>query len=129
IQTAEAVSPCILWIDEVEKGFSGVRGQGGGGGAARGVARCLNWLPDKRSPVFVVARANDLSGIPPEFLRQGRFDDSFFVGLPGPEQRQGVFEIPLARRHRQPDGFDLTALADATHGYSGAEIEQVVIGG
>jgi len=129
IQTAEAVSPCILWIDEVEKGFSGVRGQGGGGVAARVFGTFLNWLQDKRSPVFVVATANDLGGIPPEFLRQGRFDDIFFVGLPGPEQRQAIFQIHLARRHRQPASFNLTALAEATHGYSGAEIEQVVISG
>jgi SpoVK/Ycf46/Vps4 family AAA+-type ATPase len=129
IQTAEAVSPCILWIDEVEKGFSGVRGQGGGGVAARVFGSFLNWLQDKRSPVFVVAAANDLSGIPPEFLRHGRFDDIFFVGLPGAEQRQAIFQIHLARRHRQAAGFDLTALAEATHGYSGAEIEQIVIAG
>jgi ATP-dependent 26S proteasome regulatory subunit len=129
IQTAEAVSPCILWIDEVEKGFSGVRGQGGGGVAARVFGTFLNWLQDKRSPVFVVATANDLSGIPPEFLRQGRFDDIFFVGLPGPEERQAIFKIHLSRRHRQPTGFDLATLAEATHGFSGAEIEQAVIGG
>jgi serine/threonine protein kinase len=129
IQTAEAVSPCILWIDEVEKGFSGVRGQGGGGVAARVFGSFLNWLQDKRSPVFVVATANDLSGIPPEFLRQGRFDDIFFVGLPGAEQRQAIFQIHLARRNRQPASFDLATLAKATPGYSGAEIEQVVIGG
>lgn len=129
IQTAEAVSPCILWIDEVEKGFSGVRGQGGGGVAARVFGTFLNWLQDKRSPVFVVATANDLSGIPPEFLRQGRFDDIFFVGLPGPEERQAIFTIHLARRNRAPSRFDLSALAQATSGFSGAEIEQAVIGG
>ncbi|MBM4092172.1 MAG: AAA family ATPase, partial [Planctomycetes bacterium] len=129
IQTAEAVSPCILWIDEVEKGFSGVRGQGGGGVAARVFGTFLNWLQDKRSPVFVVATANDLTGIPPEFLRQGRFDDIFFVGLPGAKERETIFKIHLARRHREPVAFDLAALAEATYGYSGAEIEQAVIGG
>lgn len=129
IQTAEAVSPCILWVDEVEKGFSGVRGQGGGGVAARVFGTFLNWLQDKRSPVFVVATANDLSGIPPEFLRQGRFDEVFFVGLPGPEQRQAIFEIHLTRRKREAAGHDLTALVQATQGFSGAEIEQVVVGG
>ncbi len=129
IQTAEAVSPCILWIDEVEKGFSGVRGQGGGGVAARVFGTFLNWLQDKRSPVFVVATANDLSGIPPEFLRQGRFDDIFFVDLPGVAERQTIFKIHLMRRHRDPNVFDLTALAESTHGYSGAEIEQAVVGG
>ena len=129
IQTAEAVSPCILWIDEVEKGFSGVRGQGGGGVAARVFGTFLNWLQDKRSPVFVVATANDLSGIPPEFLRQGRFDDIFFVGLPGEEERRSIFRIHLARRKRPSEDFDLAELLPATAGFSGAEIEQVVIGG
>lgn len=129
IQTAEAVSPCILWIDEVEKGFSGVRGQGGGGVAARVFGTFLNWLQDKRSPVFVVATANDLSNIPPEFLRQGRFDDIFFVGLPGLKEREAIFRIHLARRRRDPGAFDLRVLVEATHGYSGAEIEQAVIGG
>ena len=126
IQTAEAVSPCILWIDEVEKGFAGVRGQGGGGVAARVFGTFLNWLQDKRSPVFVVATANDLSNIPPEFLRQGRFDDIFFVGLPAESERQSIFEIHLKKRRRQPEAFDLAAASKATEGYSGAEIEQVV---
>jgi len=129
IQTAEAVSPCILWIDEVEKGFSGVRGQGGGGVAARVFGSFLNWLQDKRSPVFVVATANDLSGIPPEFLRQGRFDDIFFVGLPGDQERDTVFRIHLARRKRDADRFELKTLVDASQGFSGAEIEQTVVGG
>ena len=129
IQTAEAVSPCILWIDEVEKGFSGVRGQGGGGVAARVFGTFLSWLQDKRSPVFVVATANDLSGIPPEFLRQGRFDDIFFVGLPSSGERQAIFKIHLSRRERSPTRFDLAELVNATHGFSGAEIEQVVTSG
>ncbi len=129
IQTAEAVSPCILWIDEVEKGFSGVQGQGGGGVAARVFGTFLNWLQDKRSPVFVVATANDLSGIPPEFLRQGRFDDIFFVGLPGPESRRAILEIHLAKRKRSAAGFDMQSLAQATEGFSGAEIEQAIVAG
>ncbi|MFO7958576.1 MAG: protein kinase domain-containing protein [Planctomycetota bacterium] len=129
IQTAEAVSPCILWIDEVEKGFSGVQGQGGGGVAARVFGNFLNWLQDKRSPVFVVATANDLSGIPPEFLRQGRFDDVFFVGLPGPREREAILKIHLGRRRRDPARFELSELVEATEGFSGAEIEQAVIGG
>jgi SpoVK/Ycf46/Vps4 family AAA+-type ATPase len=97
--------------------------------AARVFGTFLNWLQDKRSPVFVVATANDLSGIPPEFLRQGRFDDIFFVGLPGAEERQAIFKIHLSRRRREPSRFDLAALAEATHGFAGAEIEQAVIGG
>lgn len=129
IQTAEAVSPCILWIDEVEKGFAGVRGQSGGGVAARVFGSFLNWLQDKRSPVFVVATANDLSGIPPEFLRQGRFDDIFFVDLPGVAEREAIFRIHLARRQRDATQFDLPALALAGTDFSGAEIEQAVNAG
>ncbi len=129
IQTAEAVSPCILWIDEVEKGFAGVRGQGGGGVAARVFGHFLTWLQDKRSPVFVVATANDLTSIPPEFLRQGRFDDIFFVGLPGTAEREAILRIHLAKRKRDPGKFDLGALVEASGGYSGAEIEQAVIAG
>jgi AAA+ superfamily predicted ATPase len=129
IQTAEAVSPCILWIDEVEKGFSGVRGEGGGGVAARVFGSFLSWLQDKRSPVFVVATANDLSGIPPEFLRQGRFDDIFFVGLPSPTERAAILKIHLARRRREPGGFALDELVKATAGFSGAEIEHAVVAG
>lgn len=129
VQTAEAVSPCILWIDEVEKGFAGVRGQSGGGVAARVFGSFLNWLQDKRSPVFVVATANDLSGIPPEFLRQGRFDDMFFVGLPAEKERQMILAIHLTKRKRDPQAFDLSELAKATEGFNGAELEQVVAGG
>jgi serine/threonine protein kinase len=129
IQTAEAVSPCILWIDEVEKGFSGVRGQGGGGVAARVFGSFLSWLQDKRSPVFVVATANDLTGIPPEFLRQGRFDDIFFVGLPSASEREAILKIHLSKRQRDPTRFDLAALVKATEAFSGAEIEQAVISG
>lgn len=129
IQTAEAVSPCILWIDEVEKGFAGVQGQGGGGVAARVFGMFLSWLQDKRSPVFVVATANDLTGIPPEFLRQGRFDDIFFVGLPGEPERDAILRIHLAKRRRDPAKFDLAALVEASKDFSGAEIEQAVISG
>lgn len=129
IQTAEAVSPCILWIDEVEKGFAGVRGQGGGGVAARVFGHFLTWLQDKRSPVFVVATANDISGLPPEFLRQGRFDDIFFVGLPGKPEREAILRIHLAKRKRDPEKFDLPALVEVSEGCSGAEIEQAVISG
>lgn len=129
IQTAEAVSPCILWIDEVEKGFAGVRGQGGGGVAARVFGTFLSWLQDKRSPVFVVATANDLSSIPPEFLRQGRFDDIFFVGLPAKAEREAILRIHLRKRGRDADQFDLGALADVSEGFSGAELEQAVVAG
>ena len=129
IQTAEAVSPCILWIDEVEKGFSGVKNQSGGGVAARVFGTFLSWLQDKRSPVFVVATANDLSGIPPEFLRAGRFDDIFFVVLPDRAQREAILSTHIERLRRDPSAFDITGLTAATEGFSGAEIEQALVGG
>ena len=129
IQTAEAVSPCVLWIDEVEKGFAGVQSHSGGGVAARVFGDFLNWLQEKRSPVFVVATANDLTGIPPEFLRSGRFDERFFVGLPGRAQRQQILGIHLKRRNRNPESFDLAALAAESEGFSGAELEQAVVSG
>jgi serine/threonine protein kinase/AAA+ superfamily predicted ATPase len=129
IQTAEAVSPCILWIDEVEKGFAGSTSQSGGGVGARVFGTFLTWLQEKKSAVFVVATANDLTGIPPEFLRQGRFDEIFFVGLPDAPEREAMFRIHLAKRRRDPAAFNVPALAAATHAFSGAEIEQVVLTG
>jgi hypothetical protein len=129
IQTAEAVSPCILWIDEVEKGFAGTQSQSGGGVGARVFGSFLNWLNDKRSPVFVVATANDLAGMPPEFLRQGRFDEIFFVGLPDSGQRETILGIHLTKRKRAPDAFGLHALGEASEGFSGAELEQAVVEG
>lgn len=130
IQTAEAVSPCILWIDEVEKGFAGVGGQGGGGVADRVFGTFLSWLQDKQSPVFVVATANDLTNTPPEFLRRGRFDETFFVGLPDNGARETILKIHLAKRQRDPEHFfDVEALAEASKRFSGAELEQAVISG
>jgi len=126
IQTAEAVSPCILWIDEIEKGFAGVGGPTGGRVAARVFGSFLTWLQDKQSPVFVVATANDIARLPPELLRKGRFDEVFFVGLPRPAEREAIVRIHLAKRRREPDGFDLAALVEATEGFSGAEIEQAI---
>ncbi|MBI3656084.1 MAG: AAA family ATPase [Acidobacteria bacterium] len=129
VQTAEAVSPCVLWIDEVEKGFAGVGGQGGGGVADRVFGYFLSWLQDKKSPVFVVATANDPSGIRPEFLRQGRFDDIFFVGLPGKAEREAILKIHLSKRKRDPMRYDLGRLAEAGATFSGAELEQAVVSG
>jgi SpoVK/Ycf46/Vps4 family AAA+-type ATPase len=129
IQTAEAVSPCILWVDEVEKGFAGVQAPFGGGVTARVFGSFLTWLQDKKSPVFVVATANDLGGIPSEFLCKGRFDEVFFVGLPTKEQREIIFDIHLSKRKRDPGQFDLKTLAEVSDRFSGAEIEQAVISG
>lgn len=129
IQTAEAVSPCILWIDEVEKGFAGAQSQSGGGVSSRVFGTFLTWLQDKKSPVFVVATANDLSGIPPEFLRKGRFDEIFFVGLPDRGQREEILKIHLAKRKRRPESFDLKRVAEKSELFSGAELEQALVSG
>jgi ATP-dependent 26S proteasome regulatory subunit len=129
IKTAEAVAPAILWLDELEKGFSGTKssGQSDGGTTARVFATFLTWLQEKTSPVFVIATANDVSMLPPELLRKGRFDEIFFVDLPNREERHAIFEIHLRRRHRDPAVFDMKKLTDATAGYSGSELEEIIV--
>jgi len=126
IQTAEAVSPCILWVDEIEKGFGGATGRFGGRVAARVFGSFLTWLQDKASPVFVVATANDVASLPSELLRKGRFDEIFFVGLPGREEREAILNIHLGKRRRDPGRFDIDKLSGMTEGFSGAEIEQAI---
>lgn len=129
LRTAEAVSPCILWIDELEKAFSGL-GQARDGGVARRLfGTFLSWLEDRQAPVFVASTANAIQRLPPEFTRKGRFDEVFFVGLPSERERQGIFRIHIGRRGRDPAGFDLAGLAAVADRYSGAEIESAVIGG
>ena len=129
IRVAESTAPNIVWIDELEKGFSGTQSSGisDGGTTARVFGTFIAWLQDKTAPCFVVATANDVSALPPELLRKGRFDEIFFVDLPGEPERVEIFAIHLKKRHRNPAIFDLNALANASHGYSGAEIEQAVI--
>ncbi len=129
IRVAESTAPNIVWIDELEKGFSGTQSSGisDGGTTARVFGTFLAWLQDKTAPCFVVATANDVSALPPELLRKGRFDEIFFVDLPGAPERVEIFNIHLKKRKRDPALFDLDALADATDGFSGAEIEQAVI--
>jgi hypothetical protein len=129
LATAEAVSPCILWIDELEKAFSGLGQARDSGVAKRLFGTFLTWLEDRQAAVFVAATANDIQRLPPEFTRKGRFDEVFFVGLPGADERAGIFRIHLARRQRDPVRFDLAALAAASAGYSGAEIEAAVVAG
>ncbi len=130
IRTAESVAPCILWADELEKGFAGIQGSGvsDSGTTARVFATFLTWMQDKTAPVFLIATANDVSALPPEMLRKGRFDEIFFVDLPDLDERQQIFKIHLSKRKRDPANYDLGKLADATKGFSGAEIEQVVVG-
>lgn len=129
IQTAEAISPCVLWIDELEKGFAGSKSSNGtdGGTSARVFGSFLNWMQEKKSPVFVVATANDVSQLPPELLRKGRFDELFFVDLPNQKEREQVWEIQIRNYGRDPKDFDTVQLSKATEGYTGAEIEQVFV--
>lgn len=127
IRTAESVAPVILWIDEMEKVFGSGDGDGDGGTARRVFGTFLTWLQEKRESVFVLATANDISRLPPELLRKGRFDEIFFVDLPAPAVRKDIFRVHLTRRKRNADAFDLEALAEATEGFSGAEIEQAIV--
>jgi SpoVK/Ycf46/Vps4 family AAA+-type ATPase len=129
LATAEAVSPCILWIDELEKAFSGLGQARDSGVAKRLFGTFLTWLEDRKAAVFVAATANDIQRLPPEFTRKGRFDEVFFVGLPGEPERQGILRIHLTRRRRDPAHFDLPALAQVSKGYTGAEIEAAVVAG
>ena len=129
IRVAESVSPAILWLDELEKGFSGTQssGQSDGGTTSRVFGTFLTWMQDKKAATFVVATSNDVTSLPPELLRKGRFDEIFFIDLPSKAERIDIFRIHLKKRKRSPDDFDLNRLADATPGFSGAEIEAVVI--
>ncbi len=129
IRTAEAMSPAILWIDEIEKGLGGIGGSDADGGLSRRMlGTFLNWLQEKQSQVFVIATANDISSLPPELIRKGRFDEIFFIDLPGTGARREIFRIQLERRERDAELFDLDTLAGASQGFSGAEIEQAVVG-
>ncbi len=129
ISTVEAIAPCVLWLDEIEKGFSGSKNSGvaDGGTASRVFGTFLSWLQDRTSPVFIVATANDVTQLPPEFLRKGRFDELFFVDLPNQKEREAIWRIQIAHYHRNPDTFDLGQLAAASEGLTGSEIEQLFI--
>jgi SpoVK/Ycf46/Vps4 family AAA+-type ATPase len=126
MRTAERVAPCVLFIDELEKAFAS-GGSEDGGVSMRVLGTFLSWLQDRKADVFVVATANDVSRLPPEFLRKGRFDETFFVDLPDPETRSDILRIHLRRRSQDPDAFRLDLITTATHGFSGAEIEQVIV--
>src|SRR4029077_4108394 len=112
IAVAESVAPAILWVDEIDKAFAGSQGSGvtDSGTTARVFGTFLTWLSEKTAPVFVVATANDISHLPPELLRKGRVDEIFFVDLPGKEEREEIFRIPLTKRGRDPQNFDLEPL-------------------
>ncbi|MFH1562541.1 MAG: AAA family ATPase [Nitrospirota bacterium] len=127
LKLAETVSPCILWIDEVEKGLSDSGGDSGT--SARVNGSLLTWMSEKEKPVFVVATANNISRIPPEFSRAGRFDTIFFLDLPTLNERKEIFQVHLLKRRPVISEFDLDNLAKATEGYVGAEIEQAIESG
>ena len=135
IKTAEAIAPCVLWIDEIEKGFANTSGSGDSGTSARVFGSFLTWMQEKTSPVFVIATANNIRALPPEFLRKGRFDEIFFVDLPTQAERIPIWRVHVAKRitaSERNQGFTIddgqvTSLAEASEGYSGAEIEQAVV--
>ena len=129
IRTCEAVAPAILWIDELEKGFSGTQSSGStdGGTTSRVFASFITWLQEKTTPVFVIATANNVHQLPPELLRKGRFDEIFFCDLPDREDRRQIMDIHLRKKNRDPGQFDMDKIVDATVDYSGAELEQIVI--
>jgi AAA+ superfamily predicted ATPase len=124
LRQAEMMAPVILWIDEIEKAFAGAAAHSIDGGLSqRMFGALLTWMQEHTRPVFLIATANDVSALPPELLRKGRFDEIFFVDLPGPEARRQIVEIHLKKRDRDPELFDLPAIVAACDGYSGAEIE------
>ncbi|MBN2494154.1 MAG: AAA family ATPase [Deltaproteobacteria bacterium] len=127
-RVAESLAPVVLWVDEIEKGFAEVGGEAGQS-ATRVFGSFITWMQEKKAPVFVVATANEVDRLPPELLRKGRFDETFFVDLPDVHERSAILRIHLQRRGRDPAGYDVEALAARTEHYSGAEIEQAILAG
>lgn len=125
LTSAQLLAPCVLWLDEIEKALSA--GDGDSGTSRRVLGAFLTWLAEQRARVFIVATANDITALPPELVRKGRFDEIFFVDLPDAATRAEIFRIHLERRNQPPETFDLAALAEATPDFSGAEIEQAVV--
>jgi len=127
LHTAERMAPVVLWIDELEKAFAASVGEDDGGVARRIFGSFLSWLQDREGDVFVVATSNDVSTLPAEFIRKGRFDEVFFVDLPAPAARREILAIHRTKRRQQPSAVDLDALVEATDGFSGAELEQAIV--
>lgn len=125
LKTAEAMSPCVLWIDEIEKGVSSDNSDGGT--SRRVLGTLLTWMAEKNSSVFIVSTANDISALPPELVRKGRFDEIFFVDLPKDDIRKSIFDIHISSRDIAIENFNLEQLVSASQGFSGAEIEQAVV--
>lgn len=128
-KVAESVAPCILWLDEIDKGMSGSRSSSvsDGGTTSRVLGSWLTWMQENQSPVFIVATANDISNLPPELMRKGRFDEIFFVDLPSSAEREVIFNIHLNKRKRDINKFDLSTLAEESHNFTGAEIEAAIV--
>lgn len=130
LSQAESMAPVVLWIDEIEKAFASATASSADGGLSKRMfGTLLSWMQDHRHPIFIIATANDISALPPELMRKGRFDEVFFVDLPNAEAREKILAIHLSRRKRDPANFDLAELAAACEGFGGSEIEQVVVGG
>ncbi|MEQ9411522.1 MAG: AAA family ATPase [Fuerstiella sp.] len=130
IQQAEAMAPVVLWIDEIEKAFASASASSADGGLSqRMFGTLLSWMQDHREPIFIVATANDISALPPELMRKGRFDEVFFIDLPGVDARRHIFQIHLTRRKRDPHLFRIDDLADASKDLTGSEIEQAIVSG
>lgn len=125
LNTADVMSPCVLWIDEIEKGIAGRESETGT--SQRVLGTFLTWMAERKSRVFIVATANDISMLPPELIRKGRFDEIFFVDLPSAQNRASILAIHLASREQPLGNFDVVALANSMDGFSGAEIEQAVV--
>jgi SpoVK/Ycf46/Vps4 family AAA+-type ATPase len=125
LKTTDVMAPCVLWLDEIEKGLAGRGGETGT--TQRVLGTFLTWMAEKNSQVFVVATANDIAALPPELIRKGRFDEIFFVDLPSEEIRKSIFEIHLSNRSQSLDRFELEKIAAAANGFSGAEIEQAIV--
>ena len=129
IEVSEAIAPCVLWIDEIEKAFSGTKSSNAtdGGTSARVFGTFISWMQEKTAPVFIVATANDVSQLPPEMLRKGRYDEVFFCDLPTMEEREEIWKIQIRKYKRDPKKYNIKDLAANTKGFTGAEIEQVFI--
>lgn len=127
LKQAEAMAPCVLWIDEIEKGLASDGGTSDGGVSRRMLGTVLTWMAERTAKVFLVATANDVTQLPPELLRKGRMDEIFFVDLPDAATRADIFRIHLKKRKLDPAKFDLSQLAVAADGFSGAEIEQSIV--
>jgi SpoVK/Ycf46/Vps4 family AAA+-type ATPase len=128
LAVANAMAPCVLWMDEIEKGVAGDSGGDSDGGVSRRVlGTLLTWMNERTSRVFMVATANDIARLPPELLRKGRFDEIFFIDLPGAPAREDILRIHLRRNKQDPAAFDVARLALRCEGFSGAEIEQAIV--